>query len=452
MSQKGFAFLEKRKIVENRGKIQLDFLNIERHIKKFYCQLPLYLIYYYKKKEGKQLNGKGPVAFFLKVFFRSIIIVAILLGVGIGSYQLTLHYYKLNEVEVDDKMQQVIKEIVSDAKVEEISKNLIFSINDETGRIIHVVLEIFNTNTNQLDYVTIPATTRFAISNKLYQQLCTANSEVPQIVQLSEIYTYLKEENRYEYGCLLIQDLFDIEISYYTVFKESDYKKIFQTSKKKITYEKIDDQTKETIMTSDIYKIQTFQKEFQQKYSQFTDKSLLENYLEELNGMTKSNLTLKNKLKYLDSYIKVKPEQIHFYSIYGDRNTERFTVEIESSKQLIHSLLTEGELNNPTKEEEDNTEQPEYSSSKELAIYIYNGSKINGLAAAYREKLSADGYTIAGINNYNGAVLTNTKIITKEEGRGYDLLSYFDDAIIEAGTPPTGADIQIILGTNDRLE
>lgn len=87
-----------------------------------------------------------------------------------------------------------------------------------------------------------------------------------------------------------------------------------------------------------------------------------------------------------------------------------------------------------------------------MAIYIYNGSKINGLAAAYREKLSADGYTIAGINNYNGAVLTNTKIITKEEGRGYDLLSYFDDAIIEAGTPPTGADIQIILGTNDRLE
>ena len=56
---------------------------------------------------------------------------------------------------------------------------------------------------------------------------------------------------------------------------------------------------------------------------------------------------------------------------------------------------------------------------------------------------------VSRIGNYDGKMLTNTKIVEKKEGYGKDLLTYFNDATIEVGQTGQDVDICIIIGEKD---
>ena len=56
---------------------------------------------------------------------------------------------------------------------------------------------------------------------------------------------------------------------------------------------------------------------------------------------------------------------------------------------------------------------------------------------------------MTGIGNYTDEILTDTRILVREDETGYDLLSYFQNASIETAELPEGIDIEIILGTAD---
>lgn len=106
--------------------------------------------------------------------------------------------------------------------------------------------------------------------------------------------------------------------------------------------------------------------------------------------------------------------------------------------------------NDQDDQETDSSEdQPEEISSVGKSISIYNGSRINGLAGRWKEKLTEDGYYIERVDNYS-ETLDNGIILVKEEGMGLDLQrEYFPDAEIQVGTPEDDVDIQIILGKSE---
>lgn len=89
---------------------------------------------------------------------------------------------------------------------------------------------------------------------------------------------------------------------------------------------------------------------------------------------------------------------------------------------------------------------------KSRSIQITNGSKINGLAAAYKEKLEKDGLYVMGVGDFTGEVQKTTTIYVRRKKWGRYLKDYFKNPTIqEADTLTNGADVEIVLGTEDAL-
>ena len=126
-----------------------------------------------------------------KVFFislmKSILFIIILLCVGFGSYKISYTILSDNGGNVGTSKGD-IEDIIEDAQTDEISKNLIY-VTDE-DRITNMMLEICNTKTNNMDYITVPVRTEYTIPATMYQKLCTVNQEIPQIVRIGRLKSY----------------------------------------------------------------------------------------------------------------------------------------------------------------------------------------------------------------------------------------------------------------------
>ena len=104
---------------------------------------------------------------------------------------------------------------------------------------------------------------------------------------------------------------------------------------------------------------------------------------------------------------------------------------------------------------EDTQEAQETGDSKGKNILVLNSTGIAGLAGRWCETLNADGYANTNARDYSES-LADTKIISKEDGVGTELVNYFAAASYEVGTvtsgtsePTDGYDIVIILGASD---
>lgn len=383
------------------------------------------------------MKKKSVGQIFIRVFLQSFFIMIILIGVGVASYKLTTYYYKITEKEVSAEDKDAVKDIVDDVKIDRVSKNLIYHVDSKTGEIKHLILEIFSMDTYNLDYITIPVNTEFAMSNELYQRIYANHSDVPQIVKISNMSEYFSKDTKYSYGALLIEDLLGVDISYYTVLEDTVYNQVFT-----------EDSLSQMDTEKEAERKQIFTDDFYDEIEQLTDEALIIDYLESFYKKIESNLTIKNKLKYAASYVFVNKDYIHFYIIPGTAKESNFTVSIEEAKSLLQEI--EKREAYTTSQEDDDLLSGTDSIGKN--IRILNGSGITGLAATYRDMLQEVGYTITGIANYSSSNETNTRILVKEEGDGKDLLKYFKNAVIEVEESLQAADIEIILGKEDGIE
>ena len=104
---------------------------------------------------------------------------------------------------------------------------------------------------------------------------------------------------------------------------------------------------------------------------------------------------------------------------------------------------------------EDTQAVQETGDAKGKNILVLNSTGIAGLAGRWCETLNADGYANTNASDYSES-LADTKIISKEDGVGTELVNYFAAASYEVGTvtsgtsePTDGYDIVIILGASD---
>lgn len=363
---------------------------------------------------------KTPARIFLNNFLKSMLYIGILILVGFGSYKATMLYYTIDGPPDNKKTKELIKDIVSDAKVEPISKNLIFSQKDDTGGIEHIILEITNTYTNNTDYVTIPVDTECTLSNELYQRLIGINPDIPQIVQLSELSNYFEGDSTFEYGELILEDIYGIEISYYSLIESGYFNTIFEDRNGVFVYTEL----------------------WKNRLRETASEEEWEELLKELYQNGRSNLSIRNKEKYIPTYLKINSDYIYFYGIQDDITESTSMLEHIVNNEVAHTTIQQQEQSFPGQEQ---------MSSKGYNIRILNGSGITGLAAHYKDKLLEDGYTITNIGNYNDTLLTNTKIIVDTQGLGYDLAEYFKDAEVTVSDLEEGIDIQIILGKVDKI-
>ena len=93
------------------------------------------------------------------------------------------------------------------------------------------------------------------------------------------------------------------------------------------------------------------------------------------------------------------------------------------------------------------------STENKGTVWIYNGSKITGLAAKYQKILQEDGYEVKGVGNATGNIRSQTVIYATKKKKANALKKYFKNPLIQtADNMSSGASIEIVLGTDDDIQ
>ncbi|SFR65047.1 LytR C-terminal domain-containing protein [Anaeromicropila populeti] len=370
---------------------------------------------------------KTPLKIFLRGFARTFIYISLFVALFSGSYMATKAYYNRTKDDLKNKSAADKQGILTEAQVDIVAHNLIFGVNNTTGAIKYMLLEIFHSDTYTLSYITIPVNSEITLSQDFYQKLYTVNPEIPQIIRLNEVHEYLDEDIRYDSVIQFLESALELDISYYTVMNTTDFKTLFKMKK------------------GESYLI--FKDSFKEQIREWSSEQDIIQYIKEQYSNSFTNISLKNKLLYTPALYKTKMENVSFYQMPGNESGDSFSLDVEKCNTLL------ADIKNGTEEEKIREDIGDYDVTSEgLAIKILNGSNIAGLAAAYQEKLVADGYNVIGLGNYNSGILTNTIIYVRDSQYGKDLLAYFKDASIEvSGGLPENVEIEIVLGTMDQL-
>lgn len=394
------------------------------------------------------MKKKSIAKVFILSLLKSILGIAIIIAVGFASYKISYMVLSNNSENVGTSSNE-IKDIVEKAQTDEISKNLIYVSND--NKISHLMLEICNTRTNNMDYITIPVGTDYTIPTEMYQKLSTVNQEIPQIIRIGRLKQYFQnDEDAYGYGELIIEKILGVKISYYTVLDQETYLNHYSRRNIEVKFKPLslaESSSEKSVTVTEKINVASRSYVNQLKDIKGNQNEIAE-FIKDQYERVDSNLTVYNKIGYVESYEKMDPDLIHYWGIPGKYSDKIFAVDTKASKSFINNLV-----NNTTTYTQaqvfNKVAKTSTKSSKGKSIIVLNGSQIGGLATAAKTTLINAGYKVKKIGDYTAATLTQTKIIVKEDGVGKDLVKYFSNPVIETGTVDTGYDIKIIIGTAD---
>lgn len=297
-----------------------------------------------KRTARKRTPNKSVGKQFVYGFVKSFLFMFFIISLGVLSYQSVTKFLNIpdsEEVNPADPIRE--PKVITEASIDDVSKNLIYSIDDKTGTIDKLLLEIFHCGNKEMHYITIPLRTQFTMSDSLYKKLILVQPAIPQIMKLSNISKYFSEETAYEYGVLLIEDLLDIKLSYYTVIPSDKYKTMFTTEK--IVPEQKEEQTEESEHPE--HPIEIFSKDYREFLSTIKTAEDLSNYIEESYQSVASNLTLEGKMNYLESYCRTSLSSVFFDLIAGDDNNSAYVINEALVEKQIRNIM----MNNSIKPE-----------------------------------------------------------------------------------------------------
>ncbi len=369
------------------------------------------------------MQKKG-IQIVLKTFLKTIGIMLLLIGVGVGSYFLTMLFYKTTErIERSTQYEHVI-----DVNVGTESSNLIYSVDPDTRQVKAIVLELYDRETGNMDYITIPNKTQIALSAQDYEKYMEVSSHIPQIVTLRDINEYFTGDVAYEYGILFLQSVMDVQIGYFTALENVEFNKRFE--KKSGAFVPRD--------------------EYLDTVAQNKDERAMEDFIEKEWDVVISDITLSQKRAFAEDFLKVNRDYIYAHRAYAEEIRGKATLDAEKTERMIRKIWDEEPRTEKQSSVDGSAERSNLEKIKSRGIQITNGSKINGLAASFKAKFESDGLYVLGVGDFSGEVQTRTTIYAKKRRWARYLKGYFKNPIIqEAQALTNGADIEIVLGTED---
>lgn len=375
--------------------------------------------------------GKQVFRIFMRGFLQTLFVIACMILCATVGFFATRFYY--------NQKNKISEKADAAATLDEVSKNLIFVWDDSKNKITGCVLEVFDSKNYDMTYFNISCNSQLTLSADLFQRLYQINPEIPQVLKLSNLCKYFEdEENAYAYGQLILEEYFDIDISYYTTVNKADFEQAFE--QKNVS----------NGINANKGKGYVLKDSFIKELSKLKGEDELKGYLEDLYDNTISNLDTSDRLSYAKSYIKVNPETIQYLTLPCKKEGKNYVFRLDKAKKILNKHGLMGTEND--RESDDSFDEPEETPVpvKQLNnIVILNSTTTTGVAASWQEKLRKEGYNVLSIGNYTERTLTSTQIVVSESGKGEEFLQYFDGAEIVVGDVPAGADAQIIVGTND---
>lgn len=369
--------------------------------------------------------GKKVFHIFITGFLKTLLVIACMLACAVGGFFATRYYYQQKNVSAVGR--------ASEATKDDVAKNLIYVWDEDKKRICYCVLEVFDSKNRELSYLTIPVAGQITLSGELFQKLYRISPEVPQMMRIAKLHDYFKtDEQVYGYGMTILENYFDIEISYYTVVSKEEFKKRFTTAKVKSGKGKVDGMV--------------LREDYLSSMSTYNDSDSMEKYLKDAYKQTKSNLDAKDRLSYAEAYAGVNREKIRYYALPTAMEGRNRIFDLETAEKIFEKCNVEG---NVQLEQDESSGKGDSVSDPVLKnIIILNSTDISGIAAKWSDTMKEHGYEVKEIGNYS-PTLDKTRIVVKKDGQGEEFLDYFADAELHTGKVPDGADAQIIIGVSD---
>lgn len=363
-----------------------------------------------------------------RIFFRGFLKSCLYLGIFIilflASYKITGNYLKRKDTKQAGSTGLNIA-MKTQGKLDDVAYNLIFNIDKSSKELQDAVLEILNTNTDCLVYMTIPKNAKFTMSQELYQTVREKNRGVPQIVSFENFHNYIASEQYYDFGTTLLEDTLNVDISFYTVVTSDVFEDIFHEEENRLV---LSDSVKDTV-------------------KDYTEQNII-TYLTDFYKCTACNLSLENRLTYTPALARIESEDIIFSVLPGEADGSEYVADLQKTGDIFNAINA-GRTAKEVMELAGLAEQVSLGKN----IQVLNGSKITGLAKEVKEKLQADGYVVTDIGNYSSSDVPETIIQVKEEGLGKDLISYFHSAAVECVEDlQEGVDVRIILGKSESVQ
>lgn len=276
---------------------------------------------------------------FFKGLLQSFFIVALLLGAGVLGYQLTMKNLQPEEA-ILAYQEDTVPESITQARVDDISKNLIYCYNEDTGEITKLLLEIFDCKNKQLTYITIPMRTQITMSDSLYRKMVAVNPQIPQVMLLSSMTKYLDSDTVFDYGVLMLDDLLGIDISYYTATPQSTYDTIF-TEKVPTDSDGNTDDGEINNTSGQTLPVEAFTDDYITFLKTIKTEEELGTYIESFYSDVRSNLSAHDKMNYLDSYRATPLSNVSFELISGNNQNSAFLIDKEQSAQRLNELTAD---------------------------------------------------------------------------------------------------------------
>ena len=259
---------------------------------------------------------------------KSLLFFVLFTLISVSSYKLFMHFYGIEDNDVIAAIPSDNKHaIIAEPQIDVVSKHLIYCVDEETGDIMKLVLEIFDCERLRLNYITIPVKTQITLSDSLHKELVLIKPSIPGFLKLSAITGYMPKETVYEYGVRIIEELLDINISYYSVVPQSIYDTVFET-------EAINQKSK-------TYPREVFSDGFLEYLHTINTETQLYNYIEELYTKINSNLTFEEKLNYMESYMNIPGRNIRFEVIAGTDSNSGYIIDKTSVDLQLKTYLGE---------------------------------------------------------------------------------------------------------------
>lgn len=274
---------------------------------------------------------------FVTGFLKSLLFFVLFIGISTLTYRLVIYFYDIEyeDADVIEIIPPVKKQTkITEASIDDISKHLIFCVDEDDGSIKKLLLEIFNCKAHKLYYITIPIKTQFTLSASLHRELVLIKPSIPQFLKLSAITGYIPKETVYEYGVLMIEDLLNIRISYYSVVPQNIYESVFVT-------ENINHKTNSIIGLDKVYPREIFSDKFIEFLHTIKTETQLRNYIEEIYTQIRSNLSFEDKLNYMDSYLNTPGKNIFFELIAGEDSNSAYTLDVAAAAKQLNSCMGE---------------------------------------------------------------------------------------------------------------
>ncbi len=361
----------------------------------------------------------------MRTFLKTMGIIVLLIAVGVGSYFLTMLFYQTTERDERCTKYKHVMDVSAGSE----SSNLIYSVDSETKKIKVMVLELFDKETGNLDYITIPVKTQISLSEDKFHEYMEISEQIPQIVTLQDINQYFTGDVAYEYGILLLQEELNVDIGYFTALDSKEFSKRF-------------DQTDGAYKPSE---------EYLEAVGKNNDESAMKKFIENEWDIVISNIKLVQKQQYAAAFLKVKPAYIYAHRAYAEEVKGGATLDAKKTKKMIDKIWDSKARTAEQKKVDGTAAKTGIEKIKSRSIQITNGSKINGLAASFQEKLQGDGLFVMGVGDFSGDIQKQTVIYARKKRWGNYLKSYFANPVVKQAPALTnGADIEIVLGTDDK--